>query len=173
MKSLIPAALVACLAFALQAQSQTRKAPESATMDSVSANTYEHLASAIIEIEKTEDELVKSILVGYHTAAQNHLKAAQQDASNRASHLEKAAAEIANIANEGNAKIRAIRQRLAQAGHTHNTDVETKEDYMFVTNREKKGLLELAQKIGGGAQSDIAALSTTLADVFDKAIAPE
>ena len=63
-------------------------------------------------------------------------------------HLEAAAAEVANIANEGDKRIQAIRQRLAKAGHTHNTDVETKADYMFVTNREKKGLLDLAGRIG-------------------------
>src|SRR5260370_493264 len=79
--------------------------------------------------EATEDELVKSILIGYHTTAQNHLRAAARDAQGRAAHLEAAAAEVANIANEGDKRIQAIRQRLAKAGHTHNTDVETKEDY--------------------------------------------
>jgi hypothetical protein len=175
MKSLIPAAAVGVLALALQGVGQTQRAPQKETMASVAANTYEHLATAIIEIEKTEDELVKSILLGYHAAAQNHLKAAQTDQANRKAHLEAAAASIANLANEGDGQIRAIRQRLAQAGHTHNTDVETKEDYMFITNREKKGLLELAQKAGSGAggQAETQTLSAALAEQFAKAIAPE
>ena len=110
-------------------------------------------------------------------AAQDHLKAAARDAAGRTAHLEAAAAEVANIANEGDKRIQAIRQRLAKAGHTHNTDVETKADYMFVTNREKKGLLDLASRIGrAGADAkaaDLEALGSQLADLFQKAIAPE
>jgi hypothetical protein len=53
----------------------------------VAASTYEHRATAIIEIEMTEDELVKSILIGYHAAAQNHLKSAARDAQRRAGWL--------------------------------------------------------------------------------------
>jgi hypothetical protein len=151
--------------------------PPAETAGQVAASTYEHLATAIIEIETTEDELVKSILIGYHTAAQNHLKAAARDAQGRTAHLEAAAAEVANVANEGDKRIQAIRQRLAKAGHTHNTDVETKEDYMFVTNREKKGLLAVAGKIArAGADAkpaDLEALGAELDDLFRKAIAPE
>ena len=129
------------------ARSQHQATPEDRLRPKVAAATYEHLATAIIEIEATEDELVKSILIGYHTAAQGHLRAAVRDAEGRDRHLEAAAAEVANIANEGDKRIQAVRQRLAKAGHTHNTDVETKADYMFITNREKKGLLDLATKI--------------------------
>lgn len=140
-------------------------------------STYENLATAIIAIEKSEDDLVKTILLGYHLGAQRHLRMAQSDAANRKAHLEAAAAEITNIANEGDAAIRAIRQRLAQAGHTHNTDVETKEDYMFVTNREKKDLLALAQKVGAtGADAtvdDIEKASAMLSEMVEKALSEE
>ncbi|WZO99283.1 hypothetical protein EP7_000882 [Isosphaeraceae bacterium EP7] len=139
------------------------------------ADTYEHLATAIIAIEATEDELVKSILIGYETAAQGHLAAATRDAQGRVGHLESAAAEITNIANEGDKKIQAIRQRLAKAGHTHNTDAETKGDYLFVTNREKKGLLDLASKVGraGADTGEIKTLGDELTKLFGAAIAPE
>ena len=84
---------------------------------------------------------------------------------------------MSNIANEGDKRIQAVRQRLSKAGHTHNTDVETKTDYMFVTNKEKKGLVDLASRIaraGADAKpSDIEALGNELADLFHKAIAPE
>lgn len=177
-KTLIPTTLI-CLTF-LTYQAALSQAPKAAKSDSashVAAETYEHLATAIIAIEQTEDDLVKSILIGYHTAADMHLRAAVRDAKNRTAHLESAAAEIANIANEGDKSIQAIRQRLAKAGHTHNTDVETKEDYLFVTNKEKKGLVALAARIGrAGADakaSDIEALGAELDALFQKAIAPE
>src|SRR5262249_39104746 len=100
--------------------------PTESTAAQVAASTYEHLATAIIEIETTEDELVKSILIGYEMAARGHLRAAARDPQGRVRHLEAAAAEVTNIANEGDKQIQAVRQRLAKAGHTHNTDVETK-----------------------------------------------
>lgn len=145
------------------------------TEAAASAKTYEDLATAIIGIEKAEDELVRTILIGYHAAAQHHLQAAIS--GNKKSACEAAAAEISNIANEGNAAIRAVRQRLAQAGHTHNTDVETKEDYMFVTNKEKKELLALAQEIAklgdGGSEAAIKAAGDKLHATVAKALADE
>jgi hypothetical protein len=178
MRNLIAATLLCATFLTYQvARSQAPQAPRASSAGEVAASTYEHLAAAIIEIEATEDDLVKSILIGYHSAAQGHLRAAIRDDAGRARHLESAAAEIANIANEGDKRIQAVRQRLSKAGHTHNTDVETKSDYMFVTNKEKKGLIDVASRIaraGGDAKSaDIQALGAELADLFEKAIAPE
>ena len=134
-------------------------------------------ATAIIAIEATEDELVKSILLGYNAAAQGRLKAAIADEAGRRAHLEAAATLIADIANEGDKRIQAVRQRLSKAGHTHNTDADTKEDYMFVNSKEKKALLELAKRVGqmgeGATAGDIKAVQDELATLFDKAIAPE
>ncbi len=178
MRIMIPALVLCVLLIGYQAaQSQQATAPRHAAAAQVAASTYEHLATAIIEIEATEDELVKSILIGYQSAAQGRLKAAARDAEGRVGHLEAAAAEITNIANEGDKQIQAVRQRLAKAGHTHNTDVETKSDYMYVTNREKKGLLDLASKIGrAGANVSAAELEKfgdELSHLFEAAIAPE
>src|SRR5207253_3599585 len=133
----------------------------------------EHLATAIIAIEATEDELVKSILLGYHAAAQGHLRAAAADEPGRKAHLEAAAALIADIANEGDKRIQAVRQRLAKAGHTHNTDAVTKEDYMLINSKEKKDLLALAGRVAQLGAGDIAAAQRELAASFDKAIAAE
>src|SRR3954447_16430128 len=83
-----------------QATSQQPNNTKSGSMERSAASTYEHLATAIIAIEKTEDELVKSILLGYHAAAQGHLRAAVADERGRRNHLEEAAAQISNIANE-------------------------------------------------------------------------
>lgn len=171
-------ALLACAGLlALQtigAQAQKPAGPQ--TAEEVAASTYEHLANAIIAIETTEDELVKSILIGYQSAAQVHLRAAQaagDEAAGAKRHLEMAAQAITNIANEGDKRIQAIRQRLAQAGHTHNTDVETKEDYMFVTSKERKQLVDLAQRVANAKPGDVKGLSASLTDLFAKVIAPE
>lgn len=177
MRYLVPVAILGAGLIGFQS-ARSQAPPGRAQADDTAARsaaaTYEHLASAIIAIEATEDELVRSILIGYHSAAQGHLKAAIRDEAGRAGHLEAAAAEVANIANEGDKRIQSIRQRLAKAGHTHNTDVETKGDYMFVTNREKKGLLDLASKIGRTTdKADVEALSTQLASLLHAAIAPE
>ncbi|MDG3007225.1 hypothetical protein [Paludisphaera mucosa] len=180
MRSLTPVAIVCVVLLGYQAarsQQQPAAAPAHDSAAKVAASTYEHLATAIIEIEATEDELVKSVLIGYQSAAQGHLKAAAQDAAGRVGHLEAAAAEITNIANEGDKQIQAVRQRLAKAGHTHNTDVETKTDYIWVTNREKKGLLDLASKVGragaGATAAELDALGVELAKAVEAAIAPE
>jgi hypothetical protein len=174
MRSLITIAIVGATVLGYQAaQSQAPKAPGADTAATVAASTYEHLASAIIEIEATEDELVKSILIGYHSAAQGHLKAAARDPQGRTAHLEAAAAEVTNIASEGDKRIQAVRQRLAKAGHTHNTDVETKADYMFITNRERKGLVDLASRIARSGDADPETLATELSRLFHAAIAAE
>jgi hypothetical protein len=180
MRYLIPVTIFGALLLGYQAARpqapnapNAPNAPDNDSAAQVAASTYEHLATAIIEIETTEDELVKSVLIGYHSAAQAHLRAAARDAQGRAGHLEAAAAEVSNIANEGDKRIQAVRQRLAKAGHTHNTDVETKSDYMFVTNRERKQLLDVASSIARAGADDLDKLSTDLARVFHAAIAPE
>jgi hypothetical protein len=178
MRYLIPIVVIGVGVIGFQAaHSQAPVAAKAESAGAAAAATYEHLATAIIAIEATEDQLVKSILIGYHSAAEHHLRAAARDAQGRVGHLESAAAEVTNIANEGDKSIQAIRQRLAKAGHTHNTDVETKSDYMFVTNKERKGLLDLASKIGrAGADAspaDLENLNRELSRLFQAAIAPE
>ena len=169
--------LIVLLAYNQATSHQAAKSTSAETMDKSAAATYEHLATAIIASEATEDELVKSILLGYHAAAQGHLRGAAVDEANRRAHLEAAAAEVSNIANEGGKRIQAVRQRLAKAGHTHNTDAVTKEDYMFVNSKEKKELLALAQRIGrmgaGAGAADVRVVQDELSNTFDKAIARE
>src|SRR4051812_3707455 len=173
-KALIPILIVVISLQAYQQATSQQSAPSRAeSMDRSAAATYEHLATAIIAIEATEDELVKSILLGYHAAAQGHLRAAAADQAGRRGHLEAAATAIADIANEGDKAIQAVRQRLAKAGHTHNTDAATKEDYLFVNSREKKDLLALAGRVGKLGSGDVAGVQRELTTLFDRAIAPE
>jgi len=179
MRTLIPAILVGLLALAIhqRADSTTQAPSKATTAEEVAAVTYEHLATAIIEIEATEDNLVKSILIGYHQAAQRRLRRAVDDAAQRQTHLEAAATEITNIANEGDKRIQAVRQRLKKAGHTHNTDEVTKDDFRFIDSKEKKQLLDLGQKVarrGASASADdIRAVHNELTQLVEKAIAQE
>jgi hypothetical protein len=178
MKSLIPAVAVGLLAIALHKVESSMQAPaRNTSAEDTAAVTYEHLASAIIEIEATEDNLVKSILIGYQQAAQRHLRQALNDAERKQSHLEDAATEITNIANEGDKRIQAVRQRLKKAGHTHNTDEVTKEDYMFIDSKEKKQLLDLGRKVarlGAGASADeIRGVRDEFTELFAKSIAEQ
>ncbi len=143
----------------------------------VLAELYEHLANSIIEIRATEDNLVKAMLVQYHAAAQRHLAEASAKGAGRKAHLEAAAENIASIANEGDKRARAVRQRLSDAGHYHQKDAETKEDYMFINSAEKKSLLALAKKIsqvGANAESgEITKASEELKSLFSKSIGRE
>ena len=178
MKALIASLFVIVSLLAYQhARSQPAGHSQAESMDRSASATYEHLASAIIAVEATERELVKSILLGYHAAAQGHLKAAFADEPNRRNHLEAAAAQVASIANEGDKRIQAVRQRLAKAGHTHNTDAATKDDYLYINSKEKKDLIAIAQRVGkmdaGAKPADIRTVHEELNAVFDKAVAPE
>lgn len=141
-----------------------------------SVEAYEHLATVIIEVRKTEDSVVKTILVHHHQAAQEHLLAAQTGRDVQ-KHLEGAATEITALANEGDKRVQAIRQRLAKAGHTHISDADTKEDYLFINSKEKKALLAASKSIaqlGDKASADaVAAAAKSLKEQFQKAVAPE
>ncbi len=138
--------------------------------------SYERLATVIIEVRRTEDSVVKTILVHHYQTALEHLQAAQGGRDVQ-KHLEAAATEISYVANEGDKRVQAIRQRLAKAGHTHVSDVDTKEDYLFINSKEKKGLLAAAKSIaqlGEKATADqVAAAAKSLTDLFTKAVAAE
>jgi hypothetical protein len=122
------------------------------------AETYEHLANAIIDIRKTEDGLVKGIVMHNAGAADAALaQAAAASGADKKRALERAADDINNTANEGDKAVQAVRQRLSKAGHTHHTDADTKEDYIWIDGKEKKQLVDLAQrvsKMGDDASAD-------------------
>ena len=157
-------------------------APAVGSLDAA-VESYEHLATVIIEVRKTEDSVVKTILATHHHAAQDYLHAAQdqlqaaQGGQNVLKHLEAAATEITYVANEGDKRVQAIRQRLAKAGHTHISDADTKEDYLFINSKEKKALLAAAKSIAQlgekATQDQVAAAAKSLEALFQKAIAPE
>lgn len=150
-------------------------APVETSLDAA-VESYERLATVIIEVRRTEDSVVKTILAHHYQAAQEHLKAAAGEKA-PAKQLEAAAAEIVNLANEGDKRVQAIRQRLAKAGHTHISDADTKEDYLWINSKEKKGLLDLAKslaQLGDKATAEqITKASKDLEQQFAAAIKPE
>jgi hypothetical protein len=171
-------ALFTCLLLstaAIAADPVDASAPIDSSLDSA-VESYESLATVIIEMRRTEDAVVKTILVHHYNAAQDHLQAAQSG-EGVLKHLEAAATEVTYVANEGDKRVQAIRQRLSMAGHTHLSDVDTKEDYLFVNSREKKALLDAAKELvqlGGGAKAEqMAAAAKKLEGLFRATVAPE
>ena len=149
--------------------------PASGSLDAA-VESYEHLAIVLVEVRKTEDMVVKSIIAHHHQAAQEHLKAAQ-GGKDVLKHLEAAATEVTNVANEGDKRVLAIRQRLAKAGSTHLTDSETKEDYLWINSKEKKAVLAAAKSIAQLGEKttpdQIAAAAKSLDALYQKAVMPE
>ena len=172
MKTLITAiCLIAATLFAADA-------PKAKGEKDPAAETYEQLATAIIAIRKTEDGLVKGVILHAHGSAAAALsQAASSNGDARKQALEAAATEITSAANEGDKSIQAIRQRLSKAGHTHHTDAETKEDYIWIDSKEKKQLLDLARRVSqmdaNATLDDIRKTSTELQMIIDKAVQPE
>ena len=150
-------------------------APVGNSLDAA-VESYERLATVIIEVRRTEDAVVKTILVHHYQSAQEHLAAAQSGDDVK-KHLEDAATEITYAANEGDKRVQAIRQRLAKAGHTHISDVDTQEDYLWISSKEKKALLDLAkataQLKADAPAADIQAASEKLKTLFDESMQPE
>ena len=159
---------------ALAQDSKAKSGDVPATAADGLADLYEHLANSIIEIRKTEDNLVKSMLVEYHASAQRHLAEAAGSGGDRAKHLEAAASSVADIANEGDKRARAVRQRLSEAGPYHQKDTETSADFMFINSKEKKSLFDLSKKIAqlgaSAAPADVKKAGEELKTLFSKAI---
>jgi hypothetical protein len=139
-------------------------------------DAYERLATVIIEVRRTEDSVVSTILFHHYQAAREQLAAAQSGEDVKA-HLEAAATEISYLANEGDKRVQAIRQRLAKAGHTHISDVDTGEDYLWVSSKEKKALLDTAKEIAqlkeDSAAEEIQAAAGKLTALFEEAMQTE
>ena len=136
-------------------------APTPAAPDTAAATpaelvaTYQSLADTILGAKRSEHGLVKSILAATyrhaeaaHAAAQQALKSGQ---SARAS-VEKLAALVAQIGNEGDAAVAAVRARLLEGGHHHNAAGEAQgifdQGFVIITRAAKKAFLDSAQRIG-------------------------
>ena len=125
--------------------------------------TYESLADTILGAKKTEWNLVHSILATTYKHAEGTLAAAKAKLAakqNAKPELEKLAAQVTEIASEGDARVAAVRKKLLDGGHHHNAEGEKQgiydEGFVIVTRAAKKALIDAAGKIARA--TDAAAL---------------
>ena len=125
--------------------------------------TYESLADTILAAKKTEWNLVHSILATTYRHAEGTLAAAKAKLAakqNAKPELEKLAAQVTEIASEGDARVAAVRKKLLDGGHHHNAEGEKQgiydEGFVIVTRAAKKTLIDAAGKIARA--TDAAAL---------------
>ena len=179
MKTALTAICVAAIVFvAIAAAPMRDRSEDMKAAKQNTAETYEHLATAIIEIRKTEDGLVKGIVMHNAGAAEAALgMASRANGGDKKTALERAADEITSAANEGDKPVQAVRQRLSKAGHTHHTDAETKDDYIWIDGKEKKKLLDLSQRVSkmgeDASADDINKAREELRDIMKDAVKDE
>ncbi len=116
---------------------------------------YDALADAILGSKNAETHLVHSILAATYRHAEAVARGAVskveagQDAK---ADLEKLAALVSQLGNEGDASVAAIRKRLVEGGHHHHSSAEEQKIYdtgfVIVTKAAKKEFLAAAQEIG-------------------------
>ena len=100
------------------------------------AVAYDALADSILALRATEDGFVRAILDDHYRGAQRSMDRGD---------FERAAAEMALFATEGDNAVAGIRKKLVEGGHHHNAD--DGEDGMYetgfvvVTRKAKKKLL--------------------------------
>jgi hypothetical protein len=126
--------------------------------------TYNSLADAILAVKKTEHDLVVAMLAGTYRHAEAKINAATQKLASGGpakEDVEGAAALVAQLGNEGDASVAAIRKRLLDGGFHHNAAGEAQgifdEGFVIVNKETKKALLESAVAIGKMAGAPTAA----------------
>jgi len=135
--------------------------------------TYDSLADTILGGNKTEHNLVKSILSATYRHAEvtlNAAKTALKSGGDAKAPVEKLAALVSQLGNEGDASVAAVRNRLLKGGHHHNAKEEQQglyeEGFVIVTRAAKKSFLDAAARIGKLAMApNAAALDTEWAAV--------
>lgn len=130
--------------------------------------TYDSLADTILAAKKTEWNLVHSILATTYSHAEATAKTALgllDKGADASSQIEKLAALVAQIGNEGDAGVAAVRKRLLEGGHHHQAAGEKQGIYdpgfVIVTRDAKKQFLDSSKAIARMAKSpDSAALKS-------------
>ena len=127
---------------------------ETATPASL-VDTYDSLADTILGAKKTEWNLVHSILATTYSHAEAVMERALtrlKAGKDTTQQIEALAALVAQMGNEGDASVAAVRKRLLEGGHHHNTQGEEQgiydEGFVIVTRASKKVFLDTASRIG-------------------------
>lgn len=106
------------------------------TPDSMAA-AYDALADSILALRAAEDGFVRVVLDDHYRGAKRSMARGE---------FERAAAEMALFASEGDNAVAGIRKRLVEGGHHHNADdgedgiYET--GFVVVTRKAKRKLLK-------------------------------
>jgi hypothetical protein len=123
-------------------------------------STYESLANGILALQSTEEDVIRSILATTYTHAKATLAAAKSKigAGDPArAEVERLAALVSQLGNEGDAAVAAIRKRLLEGGHHHHAAAEQEGLYdpgfVIVTRKAKNVFLDAATEIGKLAAS--------------------
>lgn len=134
---------------------------------------YDSLAGVILGAKATEHNLVRSVLSATYRHAEGLQRKAKRELAGGAdagATLESLAALVAQLGNEGDARIAAVRKRLLEGGHHHNAAGEQQglydEGFVVVTRAARKEFLEIAGRIGRQSQAPaVAALEAEWAKV--------
>src|SRR5262245_24325131 len=115
--------------------------------------TYNSLSDAILAVKKTEHDLVMAMLAGTFRHAEVKVAQAIAKAGQPAKEeIEAIAALVAQMGNEGDASVAAVRKRLLEGGHHHNSEGEKQgifdEGFVIVTKTAKAQFLEAARSLG-------------------------
>jgi len=146
--------LFATLGPAAPAQQKPGSGPEATTPAELVA-AYDSLADTILALKRAEWNVVRSILATTY----NHAEAVYQTAhaklqagKDAKADLEKLAALVAQMGNEGDASVARTRKRLLDGGHHHNAAGEQQGIYdpgfVIVNRTTKKAFLDAAAAIG-------------------------
>jgi hypothetical protein len=139
-------------------------------------SAYDSLADVILGAKQTEWNLVHSIVAttyGHAEAAMGAAKAKLASGGDAGGDIERLAALVAQLGNEGDASVAAIRKRLLEGGHHHNAKGEQQgkydEGFVIVTRVARKAFLDSAKKIGQlAAKPDAAALEAEWKNVMQE-----
>lgn len=136
-------------------------------------DTYSSLADSILASKQTEWNLVHAILAASYQHAEGVMQqalAAIESGGDAKPKIEALATLVAQIGNEGDAAVAAVRKRLVEGGHHHHSSAEQQGEYdpgfVIVTRDAKKSFLDASKAIAKLASSpDAAALKTQWANV--------
>jgi hypothetical protein len=128
------------------------------------ARTYATLADGILALNRTEWNMVNSILAvtyGHARSAYDEARARLDAGMDCRGELETLAALVSQLGNEGDAAVAGVRKRLLEGGHHHNAKGEEMglydEGFVIVTRKARKVFLDAAGEIGKMAGSPDAA----------------
>ena len=130
------------------------KLDETATPGAL-VDAYDSLADIILAAKTTEWNLVHSILGATYSHAETVVGRAMKNleaGKDASAQLETIAALVAQMGNEGDASVAAVRKRLLEGGHHHNAKGEEQgtyeEGFVIITRASKKVFLAAAGRIG-------------------------